>query len=234
MTAIIPVDAKHLSFGEDWIQPFLQTSPDGDPKTAIELHAHSIEHSVPRNPVIVLDTFAIFIMSFCAKKNIHVVVQEHGLDANQAKVVLRSYFSAWNIASARNTVPSSAPALLSDPTISMMAISGGQGGMDNYLDEARDLVDVYGPLLADYPAKMSAFLQRESQDPRISRCYAKGLDIARWLASPELQPDPEYLLPVPVPIPAVGLIQLMQVMVAFKTLGLSPGGLAKPFRGTKH
>ncbi|KAI8318453.1 hypothetical protein GQ54DRAFT_280754, partial [Martensiomyces pterosporus] len=112
----------------------------------------------------------------------------------------------------------------------MMAIFGGQGSMDNYLDEARDLVEVYGPLLADYRARMSAFLQRESQDPRVSRCYAKGLDVARWLASPELQPDPEYLLTVPVSIPAVGLIQLMHVMVAFKTLGLSPGELAKSFK----
>ncbi|KAI8318814.1 hypothetical protein GQ54DRAFT_266417, partial [Martensiomyces pterosporus] len=77
---------------------------------------------------------------------------------------------------------------------------------------------------------MAAFLQRESQDPRISRCYAKGLDVARWLASPESQPDPEYLLTVPVSIPAVGLIQLMQVMVAFKILGLSPGELAKSFK----
>ncbi|KAI8317922.1 hypothetical protein GQ54DRAFT_294655, partial [Martensiomyces pterosporus] len=77
---------------------------------------------------------------------------------------------------------------------------------------------------------MSAFLQRESQDPRIIGYYAKGLDVARWLASPESQPDPEYLLTVPVSIPAVGLIQLMQVMVAFKTLGLSPGELAKSFK----
>ncbi|KAI8317976.1 hypothetical protein GQ54DRAFT_294624, partial [Martensiomyces pterosporus] len=77
---------------------------------------------------------------------------------------------------------------------------------------------------------MSAFLQRESQDHRISRCYAKGLDIAHWLASPESQPDSEYLLTVPVSIPAVGFIQLMQVMVAFKTLGLSPGQLAKSFK----
>ncbi|KAI8321102.1 hypothetical protein GQ54DRAFT_241681, partial [Martensiomyces pterosporus] len=48
--------------------------------------------------------------------------------------------------------------------------------------------------------------------------------------SPESQPDSEYLLTVPVSMPAVGLIQLMQVMVAFKTLGLSPGELAKSFK----
>ncbi|KAI8318135.1 hypothetical protein GQ54DRAFT_322741, partial [Martensiomyces pterosporus] len=226
----IPVDAKHLSLGEDLVQSFLNTSPGDNSKTAIELHAQFIEHCAPRNPDIALAAFAAFNNSFCARDNIHVVVQEHGLDANQAKAVLRGYFSVWGVASARGAVPSSAPALFSDPSVSMMAIFGGQGGMDNYLDEARDLVDVYGPLLADYPARMSAFLQRESQDPRISRCYAKGLDIAHWLASPESQPDPEYLLTVPVSIPAVGLIQLMQVMVAFKTLGLSPGELAKFFK----
>ncbi|KAI8318489.1 hypothetical protein GQ54DRAFT_314438 [Martensiomyces pterosporus] len=230
VTFCIPVDVNHLPKGEDLVKSFLGTSPDGNPETAIELHAQFIEHCVPRNPDIALAAFAAFNNSFCARNNIHVVVQEHSLNANQAKAVLRGYFSAWNIASARGAVPSSAPALFSDPSVSMMAIFGGQGGMDNYLDEARDLVDIYGPLLADYPAKMSAFLQRESQDPRISGCYAKGLDVARWLASPESQPNPEYLLTVPVSIPAVGLIQLMQVMVAFKTLGLSPRELTKSFK----
>ncbi|KAI8317876.1 hypothetical protein GQ54DRAFT_324017, partial [Martensiomyces pterosporus] len=185
----IPVDAKHLPQGGDLVQSFLETSRNDDLETPIELHAQFIEHCVPRNPDIALAAFAAFNNSFCARNNIHVVVQEHDLNTNQAKAVLRGYFSAWNIASARGAVPSSTPVLFSDPSVSMMAIFGGQGSMDNYLDEARDLVDVYGPLLADYPAKMSAFLQRESQDPRISRCYAKGLDVARWLASPESQPD---------------------------------------------
>ncbi|KAI8319087.1 hypothetical protein GQ54DRAFT_335852, partial [Martensiomyces pterosporus] len=317
VTVDIPMDAKHLLQGEDLVQSFLKGSPDGDLKTPIELHAQFIEHCVPQNPDIALAAFAAFNNSFCTRNNIHVVVQEHGLDANQAKAVLRGYisawniasargavpssapalfpdpsvsmmaifggqggmdnyideardlvdvygplladylarmnnihvvvqehgldanqakavlrgyFSAWNIASARGAVPSSAPALFPDPSVSMMAIFGGQGGMDNYIDEARDLVDVYGPLLADYLARMSAFLQHESQDPRISTCYAMGLDVAHWLASPESQPDSEYLLTVPVSIPAVGLIQLMQVMVGFKTLGLSPGELTKSFK----
>ncbi|KAI8318722.1 hypothetical protein GQ54DRAFT_314238 [Martensiomyces pterosporus] len=226
----IPVEAKYLLQGEGLVKSFLEISPNDDVKTPIELHARFIEHCAPRSPDIALAAFSAFNSSFCARNNIHVVAQEHSLDTNQAKAVLRGYFSAWNIASARGAVPSSTPVLFSDPSVSMMAIFGGQGGMDNYLDEARDLVDVYRPLLADYPAKMSAFLQCESQDPRISGCYAKGLDVARWLASPESQPDSEYLLTVPVSIPAVGLIQLMQVMVAFKTLGLSPGELAKSFK----
>ncbi|KAI8319305.1 hypothetical protein GQ54DRAFT_320354 [Martensiomyces pterosporus] len=226
----IHVDPNHLSLGEALVKSFLGTNPDGDFKTPIEVQADFIRHCVPRNPDIALAAFAAFNNSFCTRNNIHVVVQEHSLDANQVKGVLRGYFSAWNIASGSSAVPSSPPALFSDPSVSIMAIFGGQGGMDNYLDEARDLVDIYGPLLADYPAKMSAFLQHESQDPRISRCYTKGLDVARWLASPESQPDPEYLLTVPVSIPAVGLIQLMQVMIAFKTLGLSPGELAKSFK----
>ncbi|KAI8318336.1 hypothetical protein GQ54DRAFT_314596, partial [Martensiomyces pterosporus] len=180
----VPVDTNCLPQGEDLVQSFLQASSDDDLNVPIELHAQFIEHCVPRNLDVTLAAFSAFNSSFCARNNIHVVVQEHSLDANQAKAVLRGYFSAWNIASARGAVHSSAPALFSDPSVSMMAIFGGQGGMDNYLDEARDLVDIYGPLLADYPARMSAFLQRESQDPRISGCYAKGLDVARWLASP--------------------------------------------------
>ncbi|KAJ2812529.1 fatty acid synthase alpha subunit Lsd1 [Coemansia furcata] len=43
-------------------------------------------------------------------------------------------------------------------------------------------------------------------------------------------PDEQYLLSIPVCLPLVGLIQLMHVVVLYKTLGVSPGDLVKRFK----
>ncbi|KAJ2073744.1 fatty acid synthase alpha subunit Lsd1 [Coemansia sp. S155-1] len=111
-----------------------------------------------------------------------------------------------------------------------MALFGGQRGTSNYLDEAEWLFDVYRPLLIDFVSRMSAFLHCESQDKRISHVYSKGLDVLRWLITSSAMPDDQYLLSIPVCLPLVGLIQLMQVMVLYKTLGISPGDLVKRFK----
>ncbi|KAJ2470927.1 fatty acid synthase alpha subunit Lsd1, partial [Coemansia sp. RSA 2320] len=106
---------------------------------------------------------------------------------------------------------------------------GGQGGVDNYIEETRMLYATYRPLVSDYVACMSEFLQQEAGEAAFSQVYRKGLDVVAWLESDEEVPDQEYMLSVPVSIPVVGLTQLMQVMVLFKTLGISPGELASSF-----
>ncbi|KAJ2384520.1 hypothetical protein H4S02_004774, partial [Coemansia sp. RSA 2611] len=107
---------------------------------------------------------------------------------------------------------------------------GGQRGTSNYLDEAEWLYDVYRPLLSDYVPRMSAFLHRESQDGRVSFAYPKGLDVLTWLTTASAIPDELYLLSIPVCQPLVALIQLMHVMVLYKTLRVSPGDLVRRFR----
>ncbi|KAJ2728322.1 fatty acid synthase alpha subunit Lsd1, partial [Coemansia sp. BCRC 34962] len=107
---------------------------------------------------------------------------------------------------------------------------GGQRGFGDPIHEAVWLLDVYRPLLSDFVSRMSGFMHRESQDESMRFVYARGFDVLAWLTTPDAMPDTQYLLSAPVAIPLVGLIQLMQVMVLYKTLGVSPGELARRFK----
>ncbi|KAJ1962768.1 fatty acid synthase alpha subunit Lsd1 [Dipsacomyces acuminosporus] len=108
---------------------------------------------------------------------------------------------------------------------------GGQGGMDSYLEDAQSIVEAYHPLVIDFVAEMSLFLQSEAADPRISRLYPRGFDVLAWFDSPKTgMPPGDYFLLSQVSIPVVGLIQFMNLMVAYKTLGISPGELAQSFK----
>ncbi|KAI8319679.1 hypothetical protein GQ54DRAFT_30255 [Martensiomyces pterosporus] len=221
----VPLRSKLQAQGSSLANAFVKALED--PIPAIELQARFIEFCSSRDTDVARAVFDAFDASFCAggSKNIHLVVQEHHLGDNQVRAVLRGYFSVW----AMRKAP--LPALFSNPAAKLMAMFGGQSSMDNYIDEARWLLDTYGRLLSEFVVKMSAFLEHESRDPRIARAYPKGLDVIRWLQSPGSTPDKHYLLTDPVSIPVVCLIQLMHVVVLFKTLAVSPGELAQLFQG---
>ncbi|PIA12744.1 hypothetical protein COEREDRAFT_67958 [Coemansia reversa NRRL 1564] len=106
---------------------------------------------------------------------------------------------------------------------------GGQPGSSSYLDEARWLLDVYRPLLSDYFMHLATFLDCQICDARLAPVYIKGLDVLQWLTNPESAPDTEYLVSAPVSMPLTGLVQLMQITVMHKTLGISPGELTQHF-----
>ncbi|KAJ2344393.1 fatty acid synthase alpha subunit Lsd1, partial [Coemansia sp. RSA 2671] len=166
-----------------------------------------------------------------ATSDIHVIVQTRDLDEAAARRVLKGYFSAWFIVNNHGTWPTaSTPALFASDLTGLMAMFGGQRGTSNYLDEAEWLYDVYRPLLSDYMSRMSAFLHRESQDKRVNFVYSKGLDVLTWLTTTSAMPDEQYLSSIHVCQPLVALIQLMHVMVLYKTLGVSPGELVKRFK----
>ncbi|KAJ2731707.1 fatty acid synthase alpha subunit Lsd1 [Coemansia sp. BCRC 34962] len=205
----------------------------GDPHTAIEIHAIFIKYCVDfGSSDVVLAVFDSFGQTFdTATSDIHVIIQSLGLDEAAAQRVLKGYFSAWPIVNNHGTWPIvSTPAVFANDSAGLMAMFGGQRGTSNYLDEAEWLFDVYCPLLSDYLSRMSAFLHRESQDERVSFIYSKGLDVLTWLTAASTMPDELYLLSIPVCQPLVALIQLMHVMVLYKTLGVSPGDLVKRFK----
>ncbi|KAJ2811657.1 fatty acid synthase alpha subunit Lsd1, partial [Coemansia sp. 'formosensis'] len=205
--------------------------------SAIELHAAFIQHCVESgSPEAALAVFDAFSQTYGTDtSNIHVIVQARGLDEAAARRMLKGYFSAWSIAS-NDSLPSSlrsaaaTPALFATESAGLMAMFGGQRGTGNYLDEAVWLFDVYRPLLTDFVSRMSAFLHRESQDTRVRFVYPKGLDVLNWLTTSGSMPDEPYLLSIPVCQPLVALIQLMHVMVLYKTLGVSPGDLVTCFK----
>ncbi|KAJ2872376.1 fatty acid synthase alpha subunit Lsd1 [Coemansia aciculifera] len=204
--------------------------------SAIELHAAFIQHCIECGSLeAALAVFDAFSQTYgTTTSDIHVIVQAQGLDEYAARRVLKGYFSAWSIVNRNGNLPSTRsaapiPALFAAESTRLMAMFGGQLGVGSYLDEAAWLLDVYRPLLLGFVSHMSAFLHRESLDKRILRMYPQGFDVLHWLTTPDAIPSETYLLSSPICMPLFGLIQLMHVMVLYKTLGISPGELARHF-----
>ncbi|KAJ2585155.1 fatty acid synthase alpha subunit Lsd1, partial [Coemansia sp. RSA 1797] len=216
----------------------LATTFDVDSKqefTAIELHALFLRHCKVHNENAALAVLGAFCKDFdVPAANIHVVVQQQDLSEEAARLVLNAYYLLWNISAARcyyfSDNSQTLPALFSADSAHLMAVFGGQPGLPSYLDEARWLFNAYGPLLSDFVMHMSEFLDAQARDGQLSGVYEKGLCVFKWLNQPGSEPDVDYLTAVPVSIPLTGLIQLMQLMVLYKTLGVSPGNLTQLFK----
>ncbi|ORX65063.1 hypothetical protein DL89DRAFT_287500 [Linderina pennispora] len=225
----IPIPGDSFPVAKELATSFLDGGPPAV-STEIELVALFLAYCSSRNPDVAVALFLHFHQEFCADENIHVVVQQLNLSAEQARTVMKGYYSVWNTLEARQLLPEvPVPAIISDANIRLAAMFGSPGGADSYVDEAAWLLDVYGPLLSDFVAHMSDFLKRESTDPLLAKAHSRPLDIAGWLASPDAMPDAKYLLTAPVITPMLGLIQAMHVAVLYKTLNMSPGDLVSRF-----
>ncbi|KAJ2156004.1 fatty acid synthase alpha subunit Lsd1 [Coemansia sp. RSA 552] len=210
---------------------------DGDAEiTSLELYAAFVEHCDRYSHS---DALVVF-KSFCQEYNVpavdmHLVVQQHGLDEEGARRILRAYYLLWDNSAAHScyfhTDGPALPALFTPGNARLTAMFGGQPGTSSYLNEARWLLDTYGPLVRGYVENISVFLVQQAQDPRFSPLLQEGLDVGKWLSGSMPMPDAEYIISAPVSVPLTGFIQLMQIMVLYKTLGISPGKLSQCFKG---
>ncbi|KAI9482375.1 hypothetical protein BX667DRAFT_505236 [Coemansia mojavensis] len=190
---------------------------NGDRLNVIELYARFLIHCKNSD-----NEAALFVLkSMCQmfdipNVNIHEVVQQQYLDREAvscAKGVLLIV---------EQCTKSLQSALLSSNFL--LAVFGGQPSSADYIDEAKRLLNI-----------MSNFLETQSQDKNFSQVYGCGFDVFSWLVRPRSMPDYDYIALVPVKMPVTGLIQLMQVMVLFKTLNVSPGKLLRFFEAaTEH
>ncbi|KAJ2079283.1 fatty acid synthase alpha subunit Lsd1 [Coemansia sp. RSA 988] len=199
-----------------------------DVVTAANFAAYTWEEDVD----IAIAVFEAFEKRYCLDQNIHVYLSDSKLDVRQTESVLCAYYAAQSkYLKARGAYkkPVMRPALFSTGHFRIMTVFAGQGGMDNYMDETRSVFSIYQPLVEDYVMCMSEHLKKEAAEPKMTRIYRNGLDALRWIKSPEETPSQEYMISVPVCLPLVGLTQLMQVMVLYKTLGISPSDLADKF-----
>ncbi|KAJ2634695.1 fatty acid synthase alpha subunit Lsd1, partial [Coemansia sp. RSA 1286] len=177
---------------------------------------------------VVKTVFKAFVKMFdFANQDIHAVVGSRGLDELQTQLVLKSFYSTQGVV--QKVASSNSALFASDVSANLFAVFGGNPGTTSHLDKARWMADVYGPLIGDFVEQMSDFMQAESRDKRLVRAYPKGLCVYRWINNTLAVPDDQYLISSPVSIPLVGLVQLMQFMVLYKTLGISPGELARRF-----
>ncbi|KAJ2708293.1 fatty acid synthase alpha subunit Lsd1 [Coemansia sp. IMI 203386] len=174
--------------------------------------------------------FEAFTNEYCSKgENIHVCASKKRLNSEQMQTVLRTYYCAASTLGIKHKPNLQRPALFANPEFKILAMFGGQGGMDNYIEETRSIYTVYRPLVSEFVEQMAMFLKKEASMPTLAHLYFFGLDVVQWLEHPETLPHHEYMVSVPVCIPLVGLTQLMQVMVLFKTLHISPADLVDSF-----
>ncbi|KAI7823472.1 hypothetical protein BX661DRAFT_200159 [Kickxella alabastrina] len=186
--------------------------------------------------------FEAFVEKYCnSGEDIHVCASKHGLGAKKIQEVVRAYYHIVDILAVQDArigyrqdqhTQTAKSALFTTPGFGRLAIFGGQGGMDHYMEETRSVYTTYRPLVRDFVMRMAAFLKQEAAEPKFRQLYQFGLDLMLWLEHPEQVPNQRYMMSVPVCIPLVGLTQLMQVMVLYKTLGMTPGELADSFEGT--
>ncbi|KAJ2417681.1 fatty acid synthase alpha subunit Lsd1, partial [Coemansia sp. RSA 2524] len=245
MTALTVVSIRHGSvsidlkavpdFADQLLElalQFEQLEFDGTPGR-LELFALFLKFCVQQNKLLALLVFEALNNELRADEtNIHVAIQQQELSEERARAIIRAYYLLWNVpdACALYQAAVGQAALLSLASTHLMALFGGQRGTGSCLDEARWMLQVYKPLVSGYVQHMSEFLCREAQDSRVVAVYPEGLNILEWLSDPESAPDARYIETMPIMLPVIGLTQLMQVMVLFKTLFMSPGELVQKFK----
>ncbi|KAJ2247584.1 hypothetical protein GGH97_002064 [Coemansia sp. RSA 475] len=246
MTALTVVSIRHGSvsidlkampdFADQLLElalQFEQLEFDGTPGH-LELFALFLEFCVQHsNPLALLVFEALNNELRADKTNIHVAIQQQELSEERARAIIRAYYSLWDVPDARALYQAAVghPALLSSASTHLMALFGGQRGTGSCLDEAQWMLQVYKPLVYGYVQRMSEFLCHEAQDSRVVAAYPRGLHVLEWLTVPNSAPDARYIETMPIMLPVIGLTQLMQVMVLFKTLFMSPGELVQKFKG---
>lgn len=119
-----------------------------------------------------------------------------------------------------------------DDNAKIYTIFGGQGNIEEYFDELREVWNTYPSLVEDFIAVLAGQLLTLSRKPEAEKLYPKGLDVMRWLRNKDSQPDIDYLVSAPVSFPLIGLTQLAHYMVLCKVMGTDPGTTREHFKGT--
>ncbi|KAF2865921.1 acyl transferase domain-containing protein [Massariosphaeria phaeospora] len=120
---------------------------------------------------------------------------------------------------------------VADDNAFVYAVLGGQGNIEEYFDELREIYTTYPSFVEDFIAAEAQHLLALSRDPRAEKLYSKGLDVMRWLTNKESQPDTEYLVSAPVSLPLIGLTQLAHYVVTCRVMGTHPGLVRRRLAG---
>ncbi|KAL1865422.1 hypothetical protein VTK73DRAFT_5266 [Phialemonium thermophilum] len=155
-----------------------------------------------------------------------------GIDAKKLEVI-RSYYAARSVSN-RALKPHESALLRAadDGSAKLYSIFGGQGNIEEYFEELRELYQTYPSFVGDLVTKSADLLQNLAKHPSAEKLYAKGLDVMAWLQSPDATPDVDYLVSSPVSFPLIGLVQLAHYQVTCKALGLHPGILRERISGS--
>ncbi|KAH0541502.1 beta subunit of fatty acid synthetase [Glutinoglossum americanum] len=119
-----------------------------------------------------------------------------------------------------------------DGNARIFAIFGGQGNIEEYFDELREVYTTYPGFIEKFIASSADLLQSLARDHRAEKLYPHGLNVMRWLQNKDSQPDTDYLVSAPVSLPLIGLVQLAHYAVTCHVLGTTPGKVRERLSGT--
>lgn len=174
-----------------------------------------------------------FERAFMRGNDVHAIAARlPGISANRISVVEAYY--AGRAAAGRPTKPyeSALFRAASEERAGLFSVFGGQGNIEEYFDELREIYRTYPSFVEDLILSSADLLQSLSREPEASKLYPKGMDVVHWLQDPDSQPDTDYLVSAPVSLPLIGLIQLAHYTVSCKVLGLQPGQILERLSGT--
>ena len=174
-----------------------------------------------------------FERAFMHANDIHALAASlPGITAKKL-IVVQSYY-AGRAAVSRPIKPHDSALLRAadDEEARIFTVFGGQGNIEEYFDELREVYNTYPSFTADLISSSAELLQSLARDPKAEKMYSKGLDIIAWLQSRDAQPDTDYLVSAPVSLPLIGLVQLAHYQVTCKALGREPGEVNERFSGT--
>ena len=174
-----------------------------------------------------------FERAFMRGNEVHAVAATLPGIEEKKLITIQSYYAARAV-SDRPLKPH-ASALLreaADENAFLYAIFGGQGNIEEYFDELRQVWTTYPSMVEDFIIACAVLLQNLSRDPRSEKLYSKGMDVMRWLRDPDSQPDVDYLVSAPVSLPLIGLTQLSHYVVLCKVMGADPGYIREHLKGS--
>jgi len=148
-------------------------------------------------------------------------------------VTVQSYYAAR--AAVSRPIKSHESALLreaADENAFIYAVFGGQGNIEEYFEELREIYTTYPSFVEDFITAAAAHLQTLSRESQVEKLYPKGLDVMRWLHNKDAEPDVDYLVSAPVSFPLIGLTQLAHFVVTCRVLGTHPGNVRDRLSGT--
>ncbi|KAL1956696.1 hypothetical protein VTO42DRAFT_6946 [Malbranchea cinnamomea] len=174
-----------------------------------------------------------FERAFMRGNDVHAIAGTLPGIVDKKLLVVRAYFAA-RAAANRPTKPHESALLraAADGDAKLYSVFGGQGNIEEYFDELREVYNTYSSFVEDLITSSAQLLQSLSRDPEATKLYSKGMDILTWLRDRDSQPDTDYLVSAPVSLPLIGLVQLAHYMATCKAMGLEPGQILDKFSGT--
>lgn len=223
-------------------EPTDELAQDDEPSSVPELVARYLgfiakevdEGDDPESYIEVLKLVTLeFERQFLRGNEVHAIAAQLPGIVEKKLVTVHAYYAARR--AAQRAIRSHESALLreaADENAYIYAVFGGQGNIEEYFEELREVYNTYPSLVEDFISTAATHLQLLARDPKAEKLYPKGLDVLRWLNNPDAQPDIDYLVSAPVSFPLIGLTQLAHYVVTCRVLGTHPGHIRERFAGT--